>query len=1104
MMTTVKIGTLNTRGGGNKTERIIKVLKNNGNDVTCMQEMHEVSAKSKQTIEKQCKGKLYTNNGTSQSRGVATFIRDRDDLESSVVCADSTGRLLAIKMWVGKCVWTVYNLYAPNDICQRADFFSEVSREMESGQGKIIVTGDFNCTIDRNLDRTNNHTKGAMKADRSRQALRDLMEKYNLVDTYRRLHPFGTAYSFTGPNGYRARLDRVYADQDSTESLDQSTLQAVSFSDHDMVSASFGKEEENLRWGRGRWMLNTKLLYDQETREELSECVQYCRRTKVNFANILQWWDHLKEKMREILIRNGKRVQRERKRERVTLETELNILICKPKTTATDTNRIRELKNKLEDIEKEQEEGCRVRSKENWIDKSEHCARYFYDEEKRKGKLRVIESVLDEKGDLKTSKEDICETIRTFYEKLLTRENLEESEMKLLVDRYISKQLSDNERDSIEGVITKAEILKALKEMKNNKSPGLDGLPREFYVMMWPEIGNDLSDVIANICLRDELPQSWTEGLVSIMYKEKGDSRDLKNWRPITLLNVDYKIMTKAISNRIRKVSNNLVNPDQSCGLPGRNIHDQLYFIRDFYQHFNETNKTGILICIDQEKCFDRIDHRLIHVLMNKFNFGPTIKSLIKTIYANMQSKILINGLITEPLTVSRSVRQGDGLSMSLAVLVGELLGEMIRRNQEIPPICLPNSLPKKVSQYADDTSIVTDNPRCLNSLWKTIEKYERVTGSRVNQSKTEVLLVGKWSKKKRSEIGEKYRKLVKESIKILGVHFGKNAEALNEGNMKEKIDGELEKWKDRNLSMRGKIAILRTLVTSKIWHVAKVTSLRRSFITKMTAEMVRFFWYPKNHHPLNLRILQNDVNRGGQNLPNIQLEMETYFIETVSLAANNPEKPWVGMTRYRHGAMLKGILPEQKNTEITKKQSVTSKNVQNALQKLEGKIQNWNKMNYSKFLVILKENVPVEGREEDWRNIKNSSKNLKRADLNYKIAHGRLPLAEFLERKNITGDNKCRLCRKDPETHLHLFYECQTIQETKMALIVEIKRIDHKFGGLTFEFLTWHKPKVAQKINELLSVFKQCIWLTRSAVYYDKITDIKTHLHGLFLSKLN
>ena len=213
-------------------------------------------------------------------------------------------------------------------------------------------------------------------------------------------------------------------------------------------------------------------------------------------------------------------------------------------------------------------------------------------------------SLINKEGKIITDKVGICNIAVDFYKTLMTAKPIDENKLQQVIDRNIDKRLSDDQKNSIEGLFTKEEILRAIKDMKNNKSPGIDGLTREFYIIMWDVIGNDLIDVIANVCLQDQLPESWTEGLVTLIFKEKGDVNDLKNWRPITLLNTDYKIMTKALANRMRKVAGHVVNLDQSCEIQKRSIHDELFFIRDFMHFYHENNKSAILITNRPRKMF--------------------------------------------------------------------------------------------------------------------------------------------------------------------------------------------------------------------------------------------------------------------------------------------------------------------------------------------------------------------------------------------------------------------------------------------------------------------------------------------------------------------
>lgn len=1107
MTVDMKIGSLNTRGGGNKLDQIIHTILKSKCHILMFQEMHEVDKNFKEKVEKLCDGVMFTNNGSTHSRGVATFVKNMENTRCLAVSNDTVGRKLIVRIMTGEESWHVINVYAPNDSGQRQEFFTEISKDIASIRERVILAGDFNCVLDRHLDRNKSDTKGAMRSDKSRDVLRHIEGAHDIVDTYRQLHPVGISYTFTGSAGYRARLDRVYMDSESANQLTSFSVTPVSYSDHDLVMATIGHSEQREKWGHGRWILNSKLLLDKGTTDEIVECIGYWRQQKSRFEDIFTWWDRLKTEIKGVFIRHGKQIQLETRKEVKRLEQELRMLAAREEVGERQTDRIRELKARLGEIEKEKIEAQQVRSKENWLDRKEKCSRYFFDQEKKRGGLKTISSVKDENGSILTSREGICGRVVEFYGKLLRAEEIEEEKLQRVINNHIDRKLTEVEKESIDGVITRDEIFKAVKEMKNHKSPGSDGLTREFYALMWKEIGNDLTDVMANISLAAKLPESWTEGLVTLIFKEKGDKNDLKNWRPITLLNCDYKIFTKTLSNRIRNVAGSLVNLDQSCGLPSRTIHDQLYFIRNYINYFQESNKSGLLVAIDQEKAFDRVNHKLILHMLSKFNFGSNLITLIKSIYQKMTSKVNINGMITESFPVTRSVRQGDGLSMVLFVLISELLSSMIRREMDIVPVSLPNSLSKKVAQYADDVSILTPNARSLNCLEKVIGKYEKLTGAKINSEKTEVLLIGRWSKKQKEKIPQKFRICIKNTVKILGVHFGKNAKNKDEEGLLKKIDTEIEKWQNRNLSMSGKIAVIRILMLSKIWHIAKVTGLSKTFICKLNSKLATFFWYPKKYRPVSLKTLQNEVSMGGLDFPNIETELQAYHLENVNISMTRPEKQWLGMFFFQYGKMLEKLIPRNKKMKYETQERRQNILTSDVLQKAMAKITNWTKTDFGKIRRAIRVNVDIkdnwgEGPEKLWPSIRNSSRNYKRMDLNYLVAHARLPVKNFLEKIKVTQNNQCVLCENEIETHEHLFWCCTKVQNLKGILE---KDLCNGIGGKTnqtFKIIATHLPKMKPTVNELISIYKQTIWQVRAKCCHSELKDVENQLRSIYIGK--
>ena len=140
--------------------------------------------------------------------------------------------------------------------------------------------------------------------------------------------------------------------------------------------------------------------------------------------------------------------------------------------------------------------------------------------------------------------------------------------------------MSTIQSESCEGLLSVEECFEALSGMAKRKAPGLDGLPAEFYLKFWHVLGQDLVHVLNSCYTAGSLTLSQRRGVISLSFK-KGDRLDMRNWRPISLLNVDYKLAARTIAARLLKVIHLVVAEDQTCGVPGRYIGENVAFLRD-------------------------------------------------------------------------------------------------------------------------------------------------------------------------------------------------------------------------------------------------------------------------------------------------------------------------------------------------------------------------------------------------------------------------------------------------------------------------------------------------------------------------------------------
>ena len=164
--------------------------------------------------------------------------------------------------------------------------------------------------------------------------------------------------------------------------------------------------------------------------------------------------------------------------------------------------------------------------------------------------------------------------------------------------------LSPEDKEKCEGLLTKEECLQALKDMSLNKTPGSDGLPVEFYNAFWSDISDHLLNALNYAYHKGQLSVSQKRGVIKVIPKKDAEPYYVKNWRPITLLNCDYKIAAKAIANRLKNVIPKIINNDQTGFLKGRFIGENIILIDGIINHTKSNNIPGLLLFLDFEKAF--------------------------------------------------------------------------------------------------------------------------------------------------------------------------------------------------------------------------------------------------------------------------------------------------------------------------------------------------------------------------------------------------------------------------------------------------------------------------------------------------------------------
>ena len=291
------------------------------------------------------------------------------------------------------------------------------------------------------------------------------------------------------------------------------------------------------------------------------------------------------------------------------------------------------------------------------------------------------------------------------------------------------------------------------------------------------------------------------------------------------MLNTDYKILTKCLALRLKAVLGNVINFDQTGYIQNRNIIDNVRLLIDIPEYCIRNNIKGIIFSIDFEKAFDSLSFTFLLKVLENVNFGKDFIGWIKILYTNINSCVLNNGYFTELFKLERGVRQGCPLSAYLFLLAVEVLGSKIRNTKQVKGIKIGNHV-CKILQFADDTNCILADLDSLEKVINILEQFYHVSGLKINKNKSVLKYIVPVTGEIDTHLDFKWKH---DSFHVLGVELCSNDKEMIDKNVLPKISSMkslLNIWGQRNLSIKGKITVINSLVISKILYVASVIPL--------------------------------------------------------------------------------------------------------------------------------------------------------------------------------------------------------------------------------------------------------------------------------------
>lgn len=906
MTNTLNIATLNLNGARDKRKRLtlMDFINLKRINVTMVQETHSDEFNELEW-KKEWNGQIFFSHGSSVRGGVAILF-SKDSLPLSCYTQDLVeGRLLLVKACFDKNVIVFVNVYAPTNGAERVAFFGKVDEALKSldSEPLVFVGGDFNCTEDDKIDR--NHIEPHTP---SQKAVIRLINAHDLLDTWRAMHHGVRQYTWSHSRSNYisfARLDRIYAPKPQLNIIKSCNIVPTGFSDHSAVTCSFSVKAFKPK--SAYWCFNTSLLEDEHFRNTFVYFWGTFKRQKVSFSSLRDWWEYGKVQIKMLCQQYTSHVTKGIIASLNVLEKDIlelqSSLSVGSKGCGEDLEGKR---NTLADLLGVRAQGALVRSRFQSVNLMDAPSKFFFNLERKNGQSRLMHTLTTESGQELSEPAQIRSYARLFYS------NLYDSELtpsNLVSNSFFNglPRVSEGSYPETDNPLTLLEIEHALMSMDSGKSPGIDGLPVEFYKAFWECLGKDLL-VVLRECLEEGcLPLSSRRAVITLLPK-KGNLQNISNWRPVSLLCSDIKILAKALALRLKKVISQVVHPDQSYCIPGRSIFDNIAVVRDLWTVSKKLGLNMGLISLDQQKAFDRVEHLYLWSTLESFGFSSRFIKMVRALYCNIESVLKINGGLSAPFKVKRGVRQGCPMSGMLYSIAIEPLLHKLRTELRGVSVPFVNEC-FYLSAYADDVSVFVNGGDDVNIVKNVVHDFQLVSSAKVNWGKSEAIWVGEWERRCTGLPGGLL--WGKEGLKYLGVFLGDDTYVQkNWDGVKEKVKSRLEKWKWLlpQLSYRGRALIINNLVASALWHKLACVEPPNGLLSSIQKDMVNFFWDKLHWVPQAVLFLPKED--GGQGLIDLVSRKDTYRLQFVQRLLTAPNaQAWGLLARsILHGVSNLGL----------------------------------------------------------------------------------------------------------------------------------------------------------------------------------------------------
>ena len=867
----VKFISWNVRGlnGPVKRAKVFQHLKLHRTDIAFLQETH-LKIHDHTRLRRPWVGQVFHSLFDSKARGAAILVSKKIQFISESIIPDRNGRFIIVSGRLFHLPVTLVCVYAPN--FDDAEFMARLLSSIPNmNTHHLILGGDLNCVMNTQVDRSSPRVTNLSKMAIT---LQSFMEDYGSCDPWRFLHNDTRAYSFySHVHHVYSRIDYFCIDKELLPSIHSIEYSAIVISDHSPVLIDFRFDSPSV--GNPQWRLNTSLLSNDVFCSTITQAIENF--LSFNYSeeiNSSLLWETLKANIRGQIISYSSYSNRQRRKTQTDIIdkiSEIDRQYAINPTPELHQQKVN-LQTEFDLTSTENAEKNILRSKGMLYEYGDKASRLLALQLKHQATSRHIAQINDQSVGLTTCPLKINAAFKAYYSRLYTSEPPPtDSNMNTYLDNIDIPTIDILTQLSLNQPITLGEIYDSIREMNNGRTSGPDGLSSEFYKKFSTHLAPLLLDMFNHSLSTGTLPKTLTEASISVILKKDKNPAECSSYRPISLLNVDVKILAKTLARRLEICLPSIISDDQTGFIRGRQLSSNIRRLLNIISAPSNATKPEIVLSLDAEKAFDRVEWEYLFKVLEKFGFGKKFISWIRLLYSSPLARVNTNRQYSTYFPLSRGTRQGCPLSPLLFALAIEPLAILLRTSAHLQGIRREN-IEHRVSLYADDLLIyITDPIACSNKIIQILEEFGTFSGYKINLQKTVCFPIN--SKAKTLTEGQIPFNLSSESVQYLGINITDSFQGLhknNIGKLMNKVKTDLQKWSKLPLSLAGRVQTIKMNVLPRFLFLFQCLPLflTKSFFKKLDQIILPFLWEGKAAR-INKSALQAARQEGGLGLPN-------------------------------------------------------------------------------------------------------------------------------------------------------------------------------------------------------------------------------------------